>query len=100
MGLTKNTATALLALNGLEVLPNSAVSVAGAEAGLVGLGQRIAVLAPSGSQVLYAEAAGASALHKAFEDLPWRDLKDHPADMKKRYLDAVMETAGLYYGGA
>jgi hypothetical protein len=36
-----------------------------------------------------AEAAGASALHKAFEDLPWRELKDHPADMKKRYLDAV-----------
>ena len=52
MGLTGNTATALLALNGLDVLPNSAVYVAGAEAGLVGSGQRIAVLAPAGSQVL------------------------------------------------
>jgi hypothetical protein len=208
MGLTENTATTQLALNSLDVRPNSAVCVEGTEAGLVGSGQRVAVLAPSGSQVpsnfegessvaggrtlvvglmnaanldalraaggelapifaqqsiremertgrspqevlddaargvfaegwkegfgadadhlkttedidacvaagytfftfdpgeyvdAAAEAAGASALHKAFEGLPWRDLKDHPADMKKRYLDAVMETAGLYYGGA
>jgi hypothetical protein len=91
MGLTGNTATALLALNGLEVLPNSAVSVAGAEAGLVGSGQRIAVLAPSGSQVLYAEAAGASALRAALEDLPWQDLEDLPADLKRRYLDRAFE---------
>jgi tagaturonate epimerase len=52
MGLTKNTATALLALNGLDVRPNSAVSVEGTEAGLVGAGQRVAVLAPSGSRVI------------------------------------------------
>jgi hypothetical protein len=52
MGLTENTATRLLALNGLDVLPNSAVSVEGTVVGLVWSGQRVAVLAPSGSQVL------------------------------------------------
>ena len=52
MGLTENTATNLLALNGLDVLPNSAASVGGTEVGLVGSGQSVAVLAPSGSQVL------------------------------------------------
>src|SRR5687767_7529585 len=51
MGLTENTATTLLALNSLDVRPNSAVCVEGTEAGLVGLGQSVAVLAPSGSQV-------------------------------------------------
>ncbi len=48
MGLTENTATALLALNGLDVRPNSAVSVEGMEAGLVGEDQKVAVLAPVG----------------------------------------------------
>src|SRR5918993_3995129 len=43
-----------------------------------------------------AEAASASALRAALEDLSWQDLEDLPADMKRRYLDAVMETAGLY----
>ena len=52
MGLTENTATALLALNGLDVSPNSAVSVEGTEAGLVEAGQKVAVLAPSGSRVI------------------------------------------------
>jgi hypothetical protein len=45
MGLTENTATTLLALNSLDVRPNSAVCVEGTEAGLVGSGQRVAVLA-------------------------------------------------------
>jgi tagaturonate epimerase len=52
MGLTENTATALLALNGLDVRPNSAVSVEGIEAGLVGGERKIAVLAPAGSRVI------------------------------------------------
>jgi len=52
MGLTESTATRLLALNSLDVLPNSAVSVEGTQVGLVWSGQRVAVLAPSGSQVL------------------------------------------------
>jgi hypothetical protein len=52
MGLTENTATTLLALNGLDVLPNSAISVEDTEIGLAGSGQRLAVLAPSGSRVL------------------------------------------------
>jgi hypothetical protein len=52
LGLTENTATALLALNGLHVRPNSAVSVEGTEVGLAGSGQKVAVLAPSGSQVI------------------------------------------------
>ncbi len=52
MGLTGNTATGLLALNGLDVRPNSAVSVEGTEAGLVGADQRVAILASSGSRVL------------------------------------------------
>ena len=52
MGLTENTAAILLALNGLDGLPNSAVSVEGTEVGLVGSGQSVAVLAPSGSRVL------------------------------------------------
>ncbi len=52
MGLTENTATALLALNGLHVRPNSAVSVEGTEVGLAGSDQKVAVLAPSGSQVI------------------------------------------------
>jgi tagaturonate epimerase len=52
MGLTENTATALLALNGLDVRPNSAVSVEGTEAGLVGEDQKVAVLAPAGSRAI------------------------------------------------
>jgi len=52
MGLTRNTATRLLALNGLDVLPNSAATVEGTEAGLVGSGPRVAVLAPARSRVL------------------------------------------------
>jgi hypothetical protein len=51
MGLTENTATALLALNSLDVRPNSAVSVEGMEAGLIGSGHRVAVLASTSSQV-------------------------------------------------
>jgi hypothetical protein len=67
MGLTENTATALLALNGLDVLPNSAISVEDTEIGLAGSGQRLAVLAPSGSRVLSSfegesSAAGGSRL--------------------------------------
>jgi hypothetical protein len=49
MGLTENTATALLAQNGLEVRPNSAVSVEDMEAGLAGEDQKVAVLTPSES---------------------------------------------------
>jgi len=52
MGLTENTATALLALNGLDVRPNSAVSVEDTQVGLAESGQRLAVLAPPGSRVL------------------------------------------------
>jgi tagaturonate epimerase len=52
MGLTENEATALLALNGLDVRPNSAVSLEDTEVGLAKSGQRLAVLAPSGSRVL------------------------------------------------
>jgi hypothetical protein len=52
MGLTENTATALLALNDLDVLPNSAVSVEGTEAGLVESGHRVAILASSGSRII------------------------------------------------
>jgi hypothetical protein len=67
MGLTENTATALLALNGLDVLPNSAISVEDTEIGLAESGQRLAVLAPSGSRVLSSfegesSAAGGSRL--------------------------------------
>jgi hypothetical protein len=49
MGLTEDTATGLL---GLDVLPHSAVSVAGAEIGLARPGPRVAVLAPSGFPVI------------------------------------------------
>ncbi|HSK84602.1 MAG TPA: tagaturonate epimerase family protein [Rubrobacter sp.] len=52
MGLTGNTTNALLALNGLDLSPNSAVSVEGTEAGLAESGQKVAVLARSGSRVL------------------------------------------------
>jgi tagaturonate epimerase len=52
MGLTENTATTLLALNGLDVRPNSAVSVEDTEVGLIWSDQNVAVLAPSGSRVL------------------------------------------------
>jgi hypothetical protein len=52
MGLTENTATALLALNDLDVLPNPAVSVEGTEAGLVESGHRVAILASSGSRII------------------------------------------------
>jgi tagaturonate epimerase len=50
MGLTGNTPTALLSLNGLDVRPNSAVYVDDMEAGLVGEDQMVAVLAPPGSR--------------------------------------------------
>jgi tagaturonate epimerase len=52
MGLTENTPAALLALNSLDLRPNSAVSVEDTEVGLVGSDQKVAVLAPSGSWVL------------------------------------------------
>ena len=52
MGLTGNRASGLLALNGLDVSPNSVVRVDGAEVGLTTSGQRVAVLAPSASRVL------------------------------------------------
>ena len=52
MGLTENRASGLLALNGLDIRPNSVVRVDGAEVGLVASGQRVAVLAPSASRVL------------------------------------------------
>jgi hypothetical protein len=39
MGLTENTATALLALNGLDIYPDSAVSVPSIEVGLAGMVQ-------------------------------------------------------------
>jgi hypothetical protein len=52
MGLTENTPTALLALNSLDLRPNSAVTVKDTEVGLVGSDQNVAVLAPSGSWVL------------------------------------------------
>jgi hypothetical protein len=52
MGLTENTATALLALNDIDVLPNSAVCVEDTEVGLTGADQNVAVLAPSGSRLL------------------------------------------------
>jgi hypothetical protein len=52
MGLTENTAIGLLGLDVLDVLPRSAVSIAGAEAGLVRPGPRVAILAPSGSQTI------------------------------------------------
>jgi hypothetical protein len=52
MGLTGNTTNALLALNGLDLSPNSAVSVEGTEVGLAESGQKVAVLARSGSTVL------------------------------------------------
>ena len=46
MGLTENTPAALLALHGIDVRPNSIVSVEDTEVGLAGSGQRLAVLAP------------------------------------------------------
>ena len=52
MGLTENTATTLLALNGLDVRPNSAVSVEDTQVGLIWSDQNVAVLAPSRSRVL------------------------------------------------
>jgi len=52
MGLTGNIPTALLGLKGLDVLPRSAVSVAGLQAGLAKSGPRVAILAPSGSPVV------------------------------------------------
>jgi hypothetical protein len=52
MGLTDHKATALLGLNGLDVLPCSAVSVAGAQAGLARSGARVVILVPSGSPVI------------------------------------------------
>ena len=52
MGLTGNTTNALLALNGLDSSPNSAVSVECPEAGPAESGQKVAVLTRSGSQVL------------------------------------------------
>src|SRR5918992_640950 len=52
MGLAKNTATTLLALNGLDVSPKSAVSVEDTQVGLIWSDQNVAVLAPSRSRVL------------------------------------------------
>jgi hypothetical protein len=52
--MAEETATGLLSLNGIDVLPRSVVAVADAEVGLaaMGTGPRLAILAPSGSSVL------------------------------------------------
>jgi glucuronate isomerase len=73
MGLTENSASGPLALNGLDVRPESAVSMEDTEVGLADSGQRLAAL-----------LLGA----------PWWFF-DSPLGMR-RYLDAVMETAGPY----
>jgi hypothetical protein len=52
MGLTENTPAALLALRGLDVRPNSAISVEDTEVGLTGSDQNAPVLALSKSRVL------------------------------------------------
>jgi NAD(P)-dependent dehydrogenase (short-subunit alcohol dehydrogenase family) len=52
MGLTENTPAALLALHGLDVRPNSAVSLEDTEVGLTGSDQNAPVLALSKSRVL------------------------------------------------
>lgn len=52
MGLSARKASGLSGLNGLGVLPRSVVSAGGVEAGLADSGQRVAVLAPAGSQVI------------------------------------------------
>jgi hypothetical protein len=62
MGLTENRASGLLTLNGPNVPPNSVVRADGAEVGLAASGQRIAVLAPSGSRVLSGFEGETSAL--------------------------------------
>lgn len=41
-----------------------------------------------------AEAADASALRSAFDDLPWEDLEDAPADLRRRYLDERFDAEG------
>jgi tagaturonate epimerase len=59
--MVEETATGLLGLNGLDVLPHSTVIAADAELGLAttGAGQQLAILAPSGSSVI-AEFEGES----------------------------------------
>src|SRR5215212_7502744 len=52
IGQPENTATTLLALNSLDVRPNSAVSVQDTEVGLARSAQKVAILAPSRSRVL------------------------------------------------
>jgi len=41
-----------------------------------------------------AEAAGASALRRALDALPWQDLEDFPADLRRRYLHSAFEADG------
>ena len=36
-----------------------------------------------------ADKVGATALHRALDDLPWQDLEDLPADMRSRYLESA-----------
>ena len=50
--MAEETAAGLLRLRNLDVLPRSVVSVAGAEFGLARPGPRVAILAPSGTEVL------------------------------------------------
>ena len=55
-------AAGLLSLKDLDVLPRSAVCVAGAEIGLARPGPRVAILAPSGSSVMAGFEGESSAL--------------------------------------
>ena len=75
MGLTENAATTLLALSGLDIRPNSAVSVKDAEVGLAGSGHRQAILAPSGSRVLSGLVGESSAV--SGRTLPPRLMEAH-----------------------
>jgi hypothetical protein len=45
-----------------------------------------------------AEAAGAQALGAEFEDLPWQELQDSPADLRRRYLGESFRAEGHEVG--
>jgi hypothetical protein len=41
-----------------------------------------------------ADKVGATALRRALDDLPWQDLEDLPADMRRRYLESAFQAEG------
>jgi tagaturonate epimerase len=98
MGLTENRASGLLALNGLDVRPNSVVRVDGAEVGLTTSGQRVAIaglahLKTAGTSYLEALRTVAALDPRLFRDVYDYSCTRYEEDRASYHVSASLEQA-------